>query len=115
MKSLVRTKPSQPKLARDLDRVFADFLRIDVAKGDASPDTVRGYRTQVESWVSWCKSRAIDPARATTEDVKAYRQDLVSARYKPASIAHRLVILRRFYQAAVSAGLRTDNPAVGVL
>jgi site-specific recombinase XerD len=114
MKSLVRSKPSQPNLSHDFDRIFADFLRIDVANGDASPDTIRGYRTQVESWVSWCKSQSINPSQATTEDVKAYRQDLVSAKYKPASIAHRLVILRRFYQAAVNAGLRADNPAAGV-
>jgi site-specific recombinase XerD len=114
MKLLVRSKPSEPKLSHDLDRSFADFLRIDVANGDAAPDTIRGYRTQVESWVSWCKSQSINPGQATTEDVKAYRQDLVSAKYKPASIAHRLVILRRFYQAAVNAGLRADNPAAGV-
>lgn len=114
MKSLVKSKPSPPNLSHDLDRIFANFLRIDVANGDASPDTVHGYRTQVESWVSWCRSQGINPGQATTEDVKAYRQDLVSARYKPASIAHRLVILRRFYQAAVNAGLRADNPAVGV-
>jgi site-specific recombinase XerD len=114
MKSLIKSKPLQPKLAHDLDHIFADFLRIDVANGDASPDTIRGYRTQVESWASWCMSQGINPALATTEDVKAYRQDLVSAKYKPASIAHRLVILRRFYQAAVNAGLRADNPAAGV-
>src|SRR5215216_4633199 len=114
MKSLAKLKPSLPKLSHDLDLIFADFLRIDVANGDAAPDTIRGYRTQVESWVSWCKSQGINPAQATTEDVKAYRQDLVSAKYKPASIAHRLVILRRFYQAAVNAGLRADNPAAGV-
>jgi site-specific recombinase XerD len=113
-KSLARPDDNALESQRDLDRAFAKFLRIDVANGDASPDTIRGYRTQIASWVSWCKSQGIHPAHAMTEDVKAYRQDLVSAHYKPASIAHRLVILRRFYQAAVSAGLRADNPAAGV-
>jgi len=51
---------------------------------------------------------------ATTTDVKAYRQALVSEGYKSASIAHKLVVLRRFYQAAVSSGLRADNPVAGV-
>lgn len=80
----------------------------------ASSDTIRGYRTQVTEWVSWCKSQQIDPAFATTEDVKRYREDLVSGKYKPASIAHRLVVLRRLYQAAINAGMRADNPAAGV-
>ena len=113
-KSLLKSDPKTIQFERSLDQAFADFLRIDVANGDASPDTIRGYRTQVASWVSWCKSQGINPAHATTEDVKAYRKDLLSAHYKPASIAHRLVILRRFYQAAVNAGLRADNPAAGV-
>jgi site-specific recombinase XerD len=113
-KSLLRPDDNAIRSQRDLDRAFANFLRIDVANGDASPDTVRGYRTQVASWFSWCKSQNINPASATTGDVKAYRQDLVSAHYKSASIAHRLAVLRRFYQAAVNAGLRPDNPATGV-
>ncbi len=33
--------------APDLDAAFARFLRLDVVNGDASPDTVRGYGTQV--------------------------------------------------------------------
>jgi len=98
----------------DVMAVFADFLRLDVANGDASPDTLRAYRSEVAFWVSWCRERGIDPARATVADVKAYRQDLVTRGYKPASIAHKLVVLRRFYEAAREAGLRRDNPAAGI-
>lgn len=93
---------------------FADFLRLEVAQGNPSPDTLRGYRKQAEAWVSWCQERGVNPAVATTADVKAYRQSLVSSGYKPATIAHKLVVLRRFYQAALNSGLRTDNPASGV-
>jgi site-specific recombinase XerD len=102
-----------PALA-ELDEVFADFLRLDVANGDASPDTIRGYRAQVGQWLTWCTARARHPGMATIDDVKAYRQDLVARGYKRASIAHKLVVLRRFYKAAVDAGLRRDNPAAGV-
>lgn len=45
--------------------------------------------------------------------MNAYRQDLVSRGYKLASIVHKLVVLRRFYEAR-EAGLRRDNPAAGV-
>jgi len=96
------------------DRAFAEFLRVDVANGDASPDTIRGYRARVGVWVAWCRQSQHDPAVCSVADVKAYRQDLVAAGMQPATVAHKLAILRRFYQAAVAAGLRPDNPAAGV-
>jgi integrase len=100
--------------AADLDAAFARFLRLDVADGDAAPETVRSYRTQVSAWVAWCRDAAVDPARATVDDVKRYRQDLVAAEYTPGTIANKLTVLRRFYAAAQAAGFRQDNPAVGV-
>ncbi len=105
---------SAPAGAGAWDHAFAEFLRVDVANGDASTDTVRSYWTQTASWVDWCRERQVDPATATVSDVRQYRAHLVAAGYKPTSIAHRLTILRRFYAAAVSAGLRPDNPASGV-
>ncbi|MCL6443773.1 MAG: site-specific integrase [Alicyclobacillus sp.] len=97
-----------------LDEVFEEFLRVDVANGDASRDTIRGYRTQFGKWLDWCRQNGINPAHATTQQVKAYRQHLVELGYKPASIAHKLAIIRRFYAAAVNNGMRRDNPAAGV-
>lgn len=93
---------------------FGQFLRVDVANGDASLDTLRCYRSEVAAWVRWCQEQKINPAEATTADVKTYRQDLVNRGYKPATIAHRLAVLGRFYAAAQAAGLREDNPAAGV-
>jgi integrase/recombinase XerD len=100
--------------AADLDATFARFLRLDVADGDAAPETVRSYRTQVGAWVAWCGDAGVDPARANVDDVKRYRQDLVAAEYTPGTIANKLTVLRRFYAAVQAAGLRQDNPAVGV-
>ena len=93
---------------------FAEFLCLDVANGDASMDTIRGYKTQVAQWVEWCEKNGIAPARVTPADVKAYRLHLVENGYKSSSIAHKLTIIRRFYAAAVDNGLRPDNPAAGV-
>lgn len=93
---------------------FANFLKIDVANGDASADTVRGYRTQVGQWIAWCQAQGINPATATATDVKEYRQALVSEGYKTETVAFKLTIVRRFYDAAKEAGFRPDNPATGV-
>ncbi|GMA66310.1 tyrosine-type recombinase/integrase [Alicyclobacillus fastidiosus] len=98
----------------DLLDAFAEFLRLDVANGDASADTIRGYKTQVTQWVEWCRGNGINPATATSGDVKSYRLYLVDNGYKATSIAHKLTIIRRFYAAGVDNGLRPDNPAAGV-
>ncbi|MGB7760564.1 MAG: tyrosine-type recombinase/integrase [Bryobacteraceae bacterium] len=112
MTSLVTYRPPRP--ASDLDVAFADFLRVDVASGDASDDTIRNYRSEVEVWVAWCLQQGFDPATVTVTHVKRYRQALVEAGYNPITIRWKLSIMRRFYEAARNAGLRPDNPAAGV-
>jgi site-specific recombinase XerD len=98
----------------DLDAAFARFLRLDVANGDASTDTIRGYRSQLAAWVNWCQGQGLDARTATVGDIKGYREDLVAQGRQPGTIAHKLNVLRRVYAAAVAAGLRPDNPAIGV-
>ncbi|MBS1875401.1 MAG: tyrosine-type recombinase/integrase [Acidobacteria bacterium] len=112
MTALVSLKPS-PTLS-ELEAAFTDFIRVEVANGDASEDTVRNYCTQIRSWMGWCGLMRVDPAAATITDVKRFRQTLVEAGYKPSGIRGRLSIVRRFYEALRSAGLRADNPAAGV-
>ena len=104
----------QPVVATAVGQAFAAFLRLEVAQGAASPDTQRGYWGQVRAWAAWCQAQACCLATAPATAVKTYRQALVEAGYQPASIAHKLAVLRRFYAAAVTAGLRMDNPALGV-
>jgi site-specific recombinase XerD len=98
----------------DLEAAFADFLRVDVASGDASEITIRCYRNEVAVWVSWSAEQGFDPATVTPMHVKRYRSALIEAGYQPITIRWKLTILRRFYEAARNAGLRSDNPAAGV-
>jgi len=116
MASLVVLTPTLPRAAppADFHAAFADFLCIDVANGDASPDTVRSYRSEVAMWVAWCASQIFDPATVTAMHIKRYRQALIEGGYKPITIRWKLTIVRRFYEAARNAGLRADNPAAGV-
>ena len=110
---LPASHPQPPALA-DLEAAFAEFLRLDVASGEASQATLRSYRAEVAAWVAWCPAKGIDPATATVAHLKLFRADLVARGYQPITIRWKLTILRRFYQAAVHAGLRPDNPAAGV-
>jgi site-specific recombinase XerD len=97
-----------------MDAAFADFLRVDVASGDASEDTIRNYRSEVAVWVAWSVEQGFDAATATVMHIKRYRSALVEANYSPITIRWKLSIVRRFYEAARNAGLRPDNPAAGV-
>lgn len=98
----------------DLLDTFAVFVHIDVANGDASEDTVRGYYSQVKQYVEWCGQAGINPATATEDDIKQYRAYLIQQRYEPGTIAHKLTVVRRFYEAIKDRGYRADNPAAGV-
>ena len=112
MTSLVTCRPSRS--ASELDAAFSDFLRVDVASGDASQDTIHSYRSQAEHWVTWCVEQGFDPATVTAIHIKRYRQALIDNRYNPVTVKWKLSIVRRFYEAARNAGLRTDNPTAGV-
>jgi site-specific recombinase XerD len=51
---------------------------------------------------------------ATENDIIAHRKYLVETGYKPTTIALKLAVVRRLYEAIQWRGLRTDNPASGV-
>jgi site-specific recombinase XerD len=97
----------------DLTQAMADFLRLNVADGDASPKTIASYLTEVRQFTRWCESVNINPARATENDLRSYRAYLIDS-YQRSTVATKLAAIRRFYDAAVWRGLRLDNPAKGL-
>lgn len=105
-----------PNLAQtDLIDSFAHFLNVDVASGDASDDTIKNYACQTKKYFQWCDCEGIAPIKATRDDIKKYRRWLIEVKqYKPATIAFKLIVVRRLYTAAVERGLITINPAIGV-
>ena len=106
---------SQPPATTDaLLAVFADFLNIDVGAGDAALDTLATYRRQLQQFVQWCDRVGTSPATVTKEEIKKYRRFLVEENFKPATIALKLSVVRRFYDAAVEKGLIALNPAAAV-
>lgn len=109
------SNPSPRPSTATLLAAFAEFLRLEVAQGDAAPDTVQTYRRLVARYLAWCEATGRHPARATPEEIKAYRWHLVEERgHRPATVALKLTVLRRFYQAAQAHGVLPDNPAAGV-
>lgn len=95
--------------------VFAEFLDIDVSAGDAAADTLKTYTRQLQQFLRWCDRRQLNPVTIIKDDIKKYRRWMIQQKgYKPATIALKLAVVRRFYQAAVEKGLISLNPAAGV-
>ena len=110
MRDLIVLTPAVAE-EHDLLPAMADWLRLDVANGDACSDTLKTYRSQIEAWLAWCRKSQIHPGHAASADVKAWRQEMVAAGAKPSTISLKLTIIRRFYQSAVDRGLMASNPA----
>jgi len=100
--------------ASNIQDAFAQFMMVDVAHGDATADTVKAYYREVRMWSNWCEKYGIDPATARRSHVEKYRQELKAAGMSVVTCAHKLSVIRRFYDAAIKHGLRQNNPAAGV-
>lgn len=104
-----------PVTTNSLLVAFAEFLDIDVSAGDAATDTLKTYSRQLQQFLNWCDRVRLNPAMVTKDDIKRYRRWAIDKKqYKPATIALKLAVVRRFYQAAVEKGLIAINPAAGV-
>ena len=114
MTELAPRPATLPVPPRDPERVFADFLRLDVAAGAASPDTVRAYLAGLRRFRDFCAGQGVDPRTATANDIREYRRWLGDAGYRPGTVALRLAAVRRLYDALQWEGLRPDNPARGI-
>lgn len=98
----------------DVEGLVADWLNLDVANGDACFDTLKTYRGNFAAWLNWCGENSVHPGQASVEDVKGWRQDLVTAGSKSSTISLKLTTIRRFYQSAVDRGLLKSNPVANV-
>ena len=98
----------------DIFSAFSRFVQIHIAQGDATDDTIRAYYREIDFWVQWCARHDVDPAQARRIHIEMYREEMKQQGLRINTRSHKLSIVRRFYDAAVEAGLREDNPAAGV-
>ena len=98
----------------DLKQIFAEFLELEVGDGAASPDTIRNYISHTRQYFDWCRDNLLQPLEAVADDLKQYRKFLIESKKKNNTIATKLNIIRRLYQAAIVKGLISTNPVDGV-
>jgi len=97
----------------EVTELFGQWVRLEVARGNPSPDTIRGYCNVIARWCAWCGARGVAPAAATREHLLEWRAEL-NSKYAPATVAYNVAIVRRFYAALQARGVRPDNPAAAL-
>ena len=95
----LRKSPTRaPGRGAEMDAAFADFLRIDVANGDASAETIGSYRTGVAQWVAWCASEQLRPGDRNTAPHQTFppvaARGWIQTRHDSLAADHREALLR---------------------
>jgi len=107
------TSITSESIAVDLDKIFAEFLKLEVGDGAASTDTIRNYISHTKQYFNWCRDNLLQPLEVEADDLKQYRKFLIETKKKNNTIATKLNIIRRLYQAAIVKGLIATNPVDG--
>ncbi len=87
----------------------------DLARAGRSPRTVEGYRKDLIDFIAWIEGRygeAFDPKAVLPEDLRDYRQHLLTVRRAaPSTVNRRLAAIRSFFAFLVAQGILPTNPA----
>lgn len=111
--SPVSTVSTLPTVKAMVD-CFERYLKLTIADGHASNDTVKTYRSRVQQFLSWCKERELYPALVTKDNIKEYRKHLVDGEKTIPTIRLSLLAIKHFYTACLAQKLVKNNPVVGV-
>lgn len=95
---------SASELARQVER-FARYLSLERGR---SENTLKAYRGDLETYVSWLHHRGVDtPQAVTSEIVDDFARSLDGS---PRSIQRRLSAVRSFHRFLVEDGIVTSDP-----
>jgi len=105
--------PVREPTIEEMLAAFEAWMRLDVAEGNGSPQTLRAYFGDVKQHLEWLAEQGLRPAQAGEEDLKAFRAHLVDG-YAVTTAGRKLASVRRFYEMARARGLITQNPVAGL-
>jgi site-specific recombinase XerD len=100
----VSAAPDDPPTDPTLER----FLRS-LAARDASPHTIRAYRTAVGAYLVWLGERGVDWRRPSRSELRAYLARLGTTGSR-STVAQRLAAIRSFHRWAAREGLAGGDP-----
>jgi len=105
--------PVRAPTVEEVLEAFREWMRLDVADGNASPHTLRTYFSDVRQHLEWLAAQGLTPAQACEDDLKQYRAGMVE-RYAVSTVGRKLSSIRRFYGMAMARGALMQNPAAGL-
>src|SRR3954453_19580810 len=94
-----------------LSRKLISFMES-LGRADLSPATCRGYRYDLRHFLGWRATSQPEPlevANLTEVDLVTYRQDMIAAGLRPATVNRRLEALRRLCRWAEEAHTLTGD------
>ncbi|WP_322798401.1 tyrosine-type recombinase/integrase [Thermoflexus sp.] len=87
----------------------------DLVRAGRSPRTIEGYRRDLLDFAAWISGRsgeAFDPKVVLQEDLRDYRQHLLTVRRtSPAIVNRRIAALRAFFAFLLVQGVILTSPA----
>jgi integrase/recombinase XerD len=93
---------------------FERYLKLVIADGNASVDTIKTYRNRVAQFIHWCKERELYPALITKQNILEYRKQLIDKSKTSTTVRLSLISIKHFYTACLAEKLVKENPVVGV-
>ncbi len=86
-----------------------DRFLLGLQARDASPHTIRAYRTAVGTYLEWLGEREVDWRTPGRSELRTYLARLSSTTVR-ASVAQRLAAIRAFHRFVARAGLAVGDP-----
>jgi len=102
----------QPATRNPGDHAWLVAFLKQLRREDLSPMTVRGYQSDLQLFLRWYASPALE--KLTAVDIMNYHRHLTGGGLKPTSINRKLEALRRLCRWAQREGKLTINPAAEV-
>jgi hypothetical protein len=88
--TLALTTTDRALTTTDVMTAFGAFLRLYVADGDASSETIRSYYGIAARFVARCGEHGTNPATVTENDIATYCRELL-AQYEVGTVAVKLL------------------------
>ena len=77
--------------------------------------TARAYWSDLQDTFEWAVNHDKDILQLTTKDLKQYVALHRRRKYAETTIRRRITALRLLYAQAITAGIRTNNPAADII
>lgn len=91
-----------------------DFLASLSIVRNLSPNTVRGYASDLDSFCSWAEREGVQPLRISHRELRYYLMELTRAGYSTKTINRHLSAIRQLYRWLLHEGHTSEDAAAAI-